>query len=200
MLAPALEDDKASSCAFERAASFAESVQLPLLEERIEIRGSRYDMDSLVDALRSARDKYAVEGAACGHVCSLDLWGGVAAACELVGLRSYAPAWGSCSEAQSSMRRILHDGAVLELTKFPEADFVGCTIGAPEEADEVLAVLRSICGPDATDDPDGGFVDCEFASNRFLPCGIREVVGVSFRHKVAIRENRVKKPGCPAVG
>ena len=32
-------------------------------------------------------------------------------------------------------------------------------------------------GPDATDDTDAGFVDCDFASSAFLACGLREVEG-----------------------
>ncbi|CAE7737606.1 unnamed protein product [Symbiodinium sp. CCMP2456] len=102
-----------------RAAAFARSVRLPLLDMKVSMSGHGYDMESLTDALKAAKEHYGIEGAACGHVCDLDLWGGVAAACDLVGLRAYAPEWGACSEVQSSMRRLVHDGTVLQLTKFP---------------------------------------------------------------------------------
>ena len=181
--------EEAGQGALSWAAAFAASVQLPLLEMRVAFSTPGYDMESLVAALRSARDQYGVEGAACGHVCDLDLWGGVAAACDLTGLRAYAPEWGCCSEEQSSMRRLVHDGAVLQITKFPDPAFLGCTIATPEEADEVLSLLRCICGSDATDDTDAGYVDCEFVSNRFLPCGVREIKGFSVSDKVRSRES-----------
>ena len=171
-----------------RAAAFARSVKLPLLDMKVSMSGRGYDMESLTDALKAAKEHYGIEGAACGHVCDLDLWGGVAAACDVVGLRAYAPEWGACSATQSSMRRLVHDGTVLQLTKFPDPAFLGCTIATPGEADEVLSTLRSICGPHATDDTDGGYVDCEFVSNRFLPCGVREINGLSISDKARSRE------------
>ena len=77
-----------------RAAAFARSVKLPLLDMKVSMSGRGYDMESLTDALKAAKEHYGIEGAACGHVCDLDLWGGVAAACDVVGLRAYAPEWG----------------------------------------------------------------------------------------------------------
>ncbi|OLQ11185.1 putative asparagine synthetase [glutamine-hydrolyzing] 1 [Symbiodinium microadriaticum] len=186
-----------------RAAAFARSVQLPLLDMKVSMSKHGYDMESLTDALKAAKEHYGIEGAACGHVCDLDLWGGVAAACDLVGLRAYAPEWGACSEVQSSMRRLVHDGTVLQLTKFPDPAFLGCTVATPGEADEVLSTLRSICGPHATDDTDGGYVDCEFVSNRFLPCGVREIKGLSISDKVRSREasahEGTSENGSPAI-
>lgn len=159
-----------------RAVSFARDVQLPLLEKSAPL-GSHagYDLPALIEALKFARENFGVEVAACGHVCDLDLWGSFAAACDCANLRAYAPEWGSCPASQSSMRRIVHDGTVLQVRKFPDPSLVGCTITCPQEADLLLEILRSKCGPEATDDTDAGLVDCDFVSSPFLPCGVREV-------------------------
>ncbi|CAK9070863.1 unnamed protein product [Durusdinium trenchii] len=148
------------------AKAFAASLQLPLL--RCAVRCSEgYEMAGLME--------FQIEAAACGHVCDLDLWGSFAAACDAVSLRAMAPEWGSCPSNQSSMRRIVHDGTALQLTKFPLSSWLGHTISSPEEADAVLDALQTICGPDATDDTDAGYVDCDFVSSPFLPCGVRDV-------------------------
>eukprot|EP00438_Fugacium_kawagutii_P030419 Skav216204 [mRNA] locus=scaffold238:135288:141510:- [translate_table: standard] len=161
-----------------RAVSFAREVQLPLLEKSAPLGSGGYDMPALIEALKFARENLGVEVAACGHVCDLDLWGSFAAACDCADLRAYAPEWGSCPASQSSMRRIVHDGTVLQVRKFPDPSLVGCTITCPQEADLLLEILRSKCGPEATDDTDAGLVDCDFVSSPFLPCGVREASSV----------------------
>lgn len=145
-------------------------------------------MPALIDALKSAGENFAVEVAACGHVCDLDLWGSFAAACDSASLRAYAPEWGSCPASQSSMRRIVHDGTVLQVRKFPDSALVGCTVASPQEADLLLDALRRKCGPEATDDTDAGLVDCDFVSSPFLPCGVRDVTGSSVAVATSLEE------------
>ena len=134
-----------------RAAKFAEEVQVPLLAKSVPMALGGYDMPALIEALKAAKEGLHVEVAACGHVCDLDLWGSFAAACDCAGLRAYAPEWG-CPASQSSMRRIVHDGTILQLRQCPEESLVGCTVASPEEADLVLEMVRKKCGPEATDD------------------------------------------------
>ena len=171
-----------------RAAHFAQDVQVPLLEKSAPLGSKGYDMPALIDALKSARENFAVEVAACGHVCDLDLWGSFAAACDSASLRAYAPEWGSCPASQSSMRRIVHDGTVLQVRKFPDSALVGCTVASPQEADLLLDALRRKCGPEATDDTDAGLVDCDFVSSPFLPCGVRDVTGSSVAVATSLEE------------
>ena len=116
------------------AGTFAASVHVPILalpEKKASDGG--YDMVELMAALRLAKKDFQVEAAACGHVCDLDLWGSFAAACDAVSLRAMAPEWGSCPANQSSMRRIVHDGTVLRLSKFPIPEWLGHTISCPED-------------------------------------------------------------------
>ncbi|CAJ1454300.1 unnamed protein product [Effrenium voratum] len=166
-----------SPAAFAAAAEFAAAEGVPLARKSAKMEaGNGYDVPALIDALRCARDEYGVEACACGHVCALDLWCAVVAACDAASLRSVAPEWGVAA-GQSTMRRIVHDGTVLQVSKFPDPSLLGALVTCPEDADAVLSALRSLVGPDATDDTDAGFVDCDFASSAFLACGLREVEG-----------------------
>ena len=154
------------------AEAFATDLGLPLAAAAPR-SGAAYDVPCLVQVLHSVREAFQVEGVACGHVCDLDLYSSLTVACDRASLRAYAPEWGSCAESQSSMRRIVHDGTVLRVKKFPAKELLGCTVASPEEADLLLQELRRL-HPEATDDVDAGHVDCDFVSSPFLPCGVSE--------------------------
>lgn len=173
-----------------RAHEFGRDVKVPVLGLSAPVGSKGYDMTALIEALNLAREDFGVQVAACGHVCDLDLWGSFAAACDCAGLRAYAPEWGSCPASQSSMRRIVHDGTILQVRKFPEKSLVGCTIASPQEADLLFEVLRKMY-PEATDDTDAGLVDCDFVSSPFLPCGVREVDALSVTMIASIEEQKV---------
>lgn len=160
----------AENCSF--AEAFAKGLGLPLSKPAPR-KGPAYVVPDLVSVFNNVKEAFQVEGVACGHVCDLDLWGSFAVACDRASLRAYAPEWGSCSESQSSMRRIVHDGTVLRLKKFPAADLLGCTVANPLEADLLFQELQR-WHPKATDDGDAGHVDCDFVSSPFLPCGVSE--------------------------
>eukprot|EP00928_Gymnodinium_smaydae_P025180 TRINITY_DN20133_c0_g3_i1.p1 TRINITY_DN20133_c0_g3~~TRINITY_DN20133_c0_g3_i1.p1 ORF type:complete len:743 (-),score=133.31 TRINITY_DN20133_c0_g3_i1:124-2352(-) len=156
----------------EAARVFARRSGLPLLEttpaEVAEVEaGGGYDMDSLESALRVARDDFGAEGATCGHVCDLNLWGGLVRACDTVGLRAYAPLWGSPSH-ESVMRRMVVDRNVLVPTRFPNPAYVGKRVETVAQVDALFKALREASGDAARDDSDGGLVECTVAECPFL--------------------------------
>eukprot|EP00933_Yihiella_yeosuensis_P015802 TRINITY_DN13662_c0_g1_i2.p1 TRINITY_DN13662_c0_g1~~TRINITY_DN13662_c0_g1_i2.p1 ORF type:complete len:110 (-),score=20.81 TRINITY_DN13662_c0_g1_i2:587-916(-) len=107
-------------------------------------------------------------GVTCGHVCDLDLWGSLSQACDVAGLRSYAPMWG-VPASDSVMARAVTDGeTVLVPTLFPDPNFIGRRLSTPAHIEEAFKALRCAAGADARDDTDGGLVDCKVEKSAFF--------------------------------
>eukprot|EP00930_Biecheleria_cincta_P014303 TRINITY_DN12367_c0_g1_i1.p1 TRINITY_DN12367_c0_g1~~TRINITY_DN12367_c0_g1_i1.p1 ORF type:complete len:713 (-),score=92.65 TRINITY_DN12367_c0_g1_i1:298-2436(-) len=149
------------------ARAFAASEGLPILGLPAVRNEEGYDLSSLVAALSAARDEFGIGGVACGHVCNLELWGGLAAACDIAGLRAYAPHWGGTPNS-STMARIVNEDTVLAIKKFPDPTWIGRRISTSGQAEDMLLALQALKGVTATDDFDAGFVDCSFVKCNLL--------------------------------